>query len=174
MAAQADSFQFGGVDMLEAYGIRCLGHDFLLPKLRERKVVVPQRDGAYDLGARYYDERMLALACDSMRGLTRQELRELAYVLSRKSRLVLWDEPEKNYLGRIYDAAELEYVGRVGHSFQLTFVCDPFAYGRTVAEAMPTRMDYRGTAATPVRIQITNTGTAAIAGIRIRIRERSE
>ena len=97
-----DSFTFGGVDMYEAYGIRVVHYDLLLPKLRPRKVTIPQRSGEYDFGARYHDERVLLLECDSRNSLTRAQLRELAYALSKKNRIVLWDEPEKYYIGQLY------------------------------------------------------------------------
>ena len=46
------SFLFGAVDMYQAFGLQIaeegLPEDVLKPQLRERKVVVPMRNGAYD------------------------------------------------------------------------------------------------------------------------------
>lgn len=174
MIVQPDSFAFAGVDMLAQYGIRCVSHDPLLPKLRERTIALPGHDGAHDFGARRYDTRTIKLDCDSMRSLSREELREVAYLLTRKGRLVLWDEPDKYYVGQIYKETQLKYLGIAGHEFPLTFSCEPFAYGKVVSDTMPVQFAYAGTAETPTRIQITNTGTQPIIGLTIRIRERSD
>lgn len=171
---QPDSFLFAGVDMLDTYGIRCISHDPLFPKLRSRLLSIPGRDGTYDFGAQNHDDRTIKLACDSMRGLTRQELREVAALLTQKGRLVLWDEPDKYYIGRIYREEQLKYIGMAGHEFTLTFTCEPFAYGKTVSGPLERQIEYTGTAATPTRVQITNTGTTIISGLRMRIRERSD
>lgn len=175
MAVRPDSFEFSGIDMLTTYGIRCISSDVLQPKPRVRKVSVPGRDGTHDFGARNYDERQLRLSCDSMAALTRHQIRELSYLLARKGRIVLWDEPDKYYLGRLYDDAQLKYIGLIGHEFTLTFTCDPFAYGATVDRAMPEKFvgvdQYQGTASTSTRIALTNTGTAVIQGLHIVVRE---
>lgn len=174
----ADSFIFGTVDMFEQFGIRVITYDVLKPPLRQRKIIIPGRDGAYDFGEEVYDERVLRMECDTRIGLTRADLRELAYVLSKKKKIYLWDEPDFFYIGRIYDAAQLNNIGSIGHDFTLSFICDPFLYGATrvlsFSGRVLTRPDYTGTARTPTRIAITNTGTADAVGIQIRIRERSE
>lgn len=178
MTIQPDTFAYAGVDMLATYGIRCSGYSFdtLTPKLRPRKITVPGKSGTRDFGAKHYEDRALRIQCDAMeRRLDRHEIRELAYLLSKKGRIVLWDEPDKYYVGRLYDAAELKYIGMVGHEFSLTFICEPFAYGRTYSGPMPERFvgddAYLGTATTPTRIQVTNTGQNTIPGFRIIIRE---
>lgn len=171
-AVQKDSFTFDGVDMLAAYGIRMVAWDVLAPRLRRRLLEVPGRDGSYDFGARWYDDREVRLVCDSLRGLTRGEVRELAYLLSRKGELVLFDEPGMRYVGRLYDEAELERVGRAGYAFVLRFVCEPFALGETVQGRVGGRMGYAGTARTPVRLQVRNVGDGVVWGVRVRVRRR--
>lgn len=172
---QPDSFEFAGVDMLETYGIRCIAYDVLQPKARARKVTVPGKDGTHDFGVRTYDERPIRMNCDSMTALSRHAIRELSYLLARKGRIVLWDEPDKYYLGRLFDDAQLKYIGTVGHEFTLTFICDAFAYGATIDRAMPEKFvgsdQYRGTARTPTRIALTNTGGTVIRGLHFVIRE---
>lgn len=172
MQVQKDSFAFAGVDMLAAYGIRMVARDVLAPRLRKRLLEVPGRDGTYDFGARWYDDREVRLVCDSLRGLTRAEVRELAYLLSRKGELVLWDEPEIRYVGRLYDEAELTRVGRIGYTFELRFVCEPFALGETVQGAVGGRVQYEGTARTPVRLMVRNDGGEVMRGLRMRVRRR--
>ncbi len=171
---QADSFLFCGVDVLLAYGVRCVGHDALLPELRRRAVTVPARDGAYDFGANRYEGRKIRLDCDTTRGLTRQEIREMAALLAKKGRLVLWDEPDKHYVGRVYRQTELKYLGMAGHEFVLEFECEPFAYGQSVTAALEGPAGYAGTARTPTRVRVTNMGEAALDGLVMRIRKRRD
>lgn len=156
--------------MLAEYGIRCVAHDVLLPRLRPRLLTLPGRDGSYDFGAARYEDRLVRLACDSVAALDRAKLRELAGLLSRKGRLELGAEPDKAYVGRIYDEAQLTQVGRVGHAFELAFVCEPFAEGETVRAAIGGPVAYRGTAETGVRMWLRNVGTADVQGIRVLVR----
>lgn len=61
------SFSFGGVDMREKYGLIVeKAEDVLAPDLRERKVEIPSRDGAWDYGAENYDERRLVITCGAL------------------------------------------------------------------------------------------------------------
>lgn len=156
--------------MLSRFGIRAVTHDVLLPQLRPRLLAVPGRDGSYDFGARCYEDRRIRIACDSMRGLARGELRELAYLLSQKGKLVLWDEPDKHYAARLYDPTALSYLGRAGHAFELLFVCEPFAVGRRVKRGEAGLVHYAGTAQTPVRLTLRNVGTTTVKRLRIVIR----
>jgi len=173
MTVRDDSFNFAGVDMLAEYGIRVLSHDLLKPPLRPRKVIIQSRDGAYDFGAMHYDERRLRIRCEALdRHLARAEIRELALLLDQKGRIFLWDEPDKYYIGRVYDAPDLTYIGMAGHRFTLNFLCDPFAYGNTYDGQLPDRIEYPGTARTPTRLSLTNVGSDVIHGLQVRIRER--
>lgn len=178
MAYRRGTLIFNGVDLYETYGILVERvEDDLLPALRERKVVVPGRSGAYDFGAKFYDERLLTLPSGSTRQLTRGEVREVAYALSKKGRISLWDEPDKYYIGRIYDATDLERVLRTMRKYTLNFLCEPFAYGETVQVDFPGPVwsaSYEGTQETPTRLQITNTGSTTANGIQITITEKRE
>lgn len=176
------SFEFAGTDMFTAYGLRIRKkHDVLKPPLRERKIVIPSRSGAYDFGARYYDERTLLVECDTIRQLTADDKRELAFLLSQKGTIRFWDEDDKQYIGRIYDAAEVERVGGIGTYFPLTFICDPFAYktestydvrGYGNADHATFTVDYQGTAPTPGKIVFRNdNANATISGIQIAIKQ---
>ncbi len=171
------SFTFGGVDMRKEYGVWITAYDVLLPPLRSHKITVPGRSGAYDYGSNEYGERTLRLNCDTRTGKTRAQMRQIAYVLSRKNRIALWREPDKTYVGRLYDPSELEDLGQVVYKFALTFLCEPFAYGETkdvVLEGDTWTANYGGTARTPTRIQITNTGTTNATGIQISVAERRD
>lgn len=167
---QRDSFSFCGVDMLGAYGIRAVTYDVLLPRLRPRLLTVPGRDGSIDFGAERYEDRVVRLECDTRRRLGRDALRELAALLARKGPLELWDDPGRHYVGRLYDDVALEYLGCVGHAFELSFLCEPFAYGRRVDGPLAGPIGYRGTAAAPARIAVTNGGGTSVVGLRMLVR----
>lgn len=171
-----DSFTFGGIDMFQEYGIMVLHYDALLPQLRRRKVTIPKRHGSYDYGAKFYDDRIIRVECDTRRALSKDQIRELAYVLSKKSQLRFWNEPTRYYIGRIYDTAELDYIGSVGYEFNLTFECDPFAYGEIIQTEFSEqlRTNYRGTAPTPTFLTISNVGDDDVSSIQIRIREKGD
>ena len=168
------SFLFGTTDMFTTFGIQIsddgMPNDVLKPQLRERKVTVPLRNGAYDYGAKYYDERPYGINCVTVRAGTRDDTREMAYILSKKSTLRLWNEPDKYYVGRIYQAPDLECLRNVGNRFTLSFILEPFAYRNTITQAFTGQIyvpNYQGTADTPTYIVITNTGNTNAVNIQI-------
>ena len=175
------SFEFAGTDMFTSYGMRIRKkHDVLKPSLRERKIVIPSRSGAYDFGAKTYNERTILVECDTINTLTADDKREIAFLLSEKGSIRFWDDPERYYIGRIYDAAEVEKVGGVGTYFPLTFICDPFAYGvdpvvmargvGNVSEVVLS-LDYGGTAETPCILKIKNRNASrAVASVQIAVK----
>ena len=168
------TFTFNGVDFYEKYNIILeKTKDPIAPELRSRKVTVPEQSGAYDYGAKRYDERMVELQCISLRTLSRSEMRELAYDLSGKHELRTWHEPDKYYIGQLYDPGAIEYIGRMGNRFSLPFVCDPFSYGEQKTQTFlnSENITYDGTAETPVRITITNTGDSPVTGVVITTRK---
>lgn len=168
------SFLFGTTDMFERFGIKMTEYsipkDVLLPQLRARKQTIPQRHGAYDYGAKYYDERAIEIECITNRAISRDETREIAYILSKKTEIRFWTEPEKYYIGRVYEAPELEQLRNVGNRFPLIFICEPFAYRNTLTETFTNLRyipSYAGTAPTPTYIVIENTGTRNAVTIQI-------
>lgn len=168
------SFLFGAVDMYQRFGIMIaddgMPGDLLKPQLRERKVTIPLRSGAYDYGARYYNERPVQINCVTVRAGTRDDAREMAYVLSRKGQLRLWNEPDKYYVGRIYEAPSLECLRIKGNRFTLSFLMEPFAYRNAVTKPFTNRRlvpNYPGTAPTPTYIRIENTGSGNAVNIQI-------
>ena len=168
------SFLFGNVDMFQTFGIKLAENSFpqdvLIPNLRSRKVTIPLRHGSYDYGAQYYDERGIGITCVTKRVISREEVREIAYILSKKSEIRFWNEPEKYYIGRVYQPPTLEQVRNVGNRFELEFVCEPFAYRNTFTEFFVDQRyipNYQGTASTPTYIVIENIGSGNISNIRI-------
>ena len=166
------SFKFGTTDMFQRFGIMLTGEpeDVLLPALRPRKVKIPNRHGEYDFGAKYYEERGLKLPCTTVKTRDRISVREISYLLSKKSEIRVWNEPEKYYIGRIYDATVLNQIRNIGNEFDLVFVCEPFAYGSHITKSFSNNavtVEYQGTAETPAVITITNTGSAKARRIQI-------
>ena len=155
-----DSFSFGGHNSLTDWGIRVVKYDTLTPPKRSRKISIPERSGMYDFGAKCWEERTVRIDCTLERQVARSQLREIAGALSRKGRLTLWDEPDKYYIGELYDPAEIvDYCGEAMRDFTLSFVCEPFAYGRTVTQPIASGanpVQYRGTADTPCVIVLHN------------------
>lgn len=168
------SFLFGSVDMYQTFGISIadngLPADVLKPQLRERKVVVPMRNGAYDFGAHWYDERPLSLTCVTVKAGTRDDAREMAYILSKKSQIRFWNESDKYYVGRIYTAPGLDILRNAGNRFALSFILEPFAYGNvidTTFDGDRYTPSYKGTAPTPTYIVIENVGSGNANNIQI-------
>ena len=168
------SFLFGNTDMYLQFGIKLteksIPKDVLMPELRARKRMIALRDGSYDYGARYYEERAIEIECVTNQVITREDTREIAYILSKKSQIRFWTEPEKYYVGRVYEPPTLEQIRKVGNRFSLIFICEPFAYRNTFTEFFTNRRyapNYQGTAPTPTYIVIENTGSGNITNIRI-------
>lgn len=166
------SFTFGGVDIREKYGLYVGSwQDVLKPALRARKLTIAGRDGAWDFGAHAYDERQITVRLVGR--LTYAQKRELAFALSEKHQLRYWEEPDLYYIGRVYNAAAIARLPADAKQFTVTFICEPFAYGKTTTLDLSRDIQYAGTASTPTRIEIKNTGSTAITKVRLRIRERS-
>ena len=169
------SFLFGNTDMYQQFGIQItdtgLPSDVLLPGLRSRKQTIPLRHGSYDYGAKYYNERGIQIECVTTKILSREDTREIAYILSKKSEIRFWAEPEKYYVGRVYEAPTLEQLRNIGNRFALVFICEPFAYRQTLTRFFTNNKyipEYDGTASTPTYIVLTNTSaTAQVKNIRI-------
>ena len=102
-----DSFEFRGINFRERFNIRVVKIDFLLPAKRRRKQEIPRRHGQYDHGAENWEDRTIRLECDLLNALSRAEVREISALLSKKGRLILWDEPDKHYIGEVYSPPEL-------------------------------------------------------------------
>lgn len=173
-----DSFSFGRYNSLTDWGIRVVKYDVLTPAKRPRKVSIPRRSGMYDFGADCWEERTIRIDCVLEHKISRAELRAIAGALSRKSRLRLWDEPDKYYVGELYDPAEItDYFDEAMREFSISFVCEPFAYGQTVA--LPIRsgsnaVPYAGTADAPCLIVLRNVSSANAANVTITAVKRSE
>jgi len=112
----------------------------VLPALRENKVTVPGRDGAYDFGNNNYEETKVGIDVTLVDPLDEPSLmRALGAWLKNKGYLSFSDEPDRNYLGRIYSVIYPEHTYRIA-TFKLIFVCDPFTY--TDSETIDNPIEY--------------------------------
>lgn len=177
MIMQNNSMIFGNTDLRKTYGI--IVEEVIrpfLPQLRSRKVEIPERDGAYDYGAKHRDEISIDVRLGTVMLLSQSAVRELIYELSFKNKIAFWDEPDKYYIGRLYDPGTAERIVGSMRKFELTFICEPYAYGETLAEefAHTYSPSYGGSAPTPTRLQIQNVGDKEVSGIHITITRRKE
>ena len=167
----ANSFSFGSVNSVEAWGLKVIEHDFFMPAKRARKITIPDRSGAYDYGARYYDERILSLECVLERKISKSAFREIVYGLSKKKQIRLWDEPEKYYMGELYNPEEvIVYPQEFMREFTLEFTCEPFAYHPTITIPIKNGSNpitYGGTAESPAIIEIFNRNKYSVQNITI-------
>lgn len=171
-----DSFTYNGIDMYEQFKVKVLSSDVFMAELRQRKVVVPGRSGAYDYGAEHHEERPLRMQLEVTQQITDAQFDSLKYTLSRKGRIILWDKPDRYFVGQLYDPAEvIDYFRHALREFEITFLCEPYAYAleptilQSTAPIIPTA--YEGTRKAPTRITIRNTGTTALRGVTITARE---
>lgn len=165
-------FSVDGISLYEKFKVR-VEHktDVLLPPLRSRKVSIPHRNGKYDFGAKYREERTLRLDCSIPKVISRAELREFAFLLSKKANLRFWDEPDKCYIGQLYNPDELERLAQGQCRFSLEFTCEPFALGETKEIPIKTginKLDYKGTAETPTLLVLKNNSTTAAQLVQIK------
>lgn len=178
-------FNFNGRTS-EEFNILCSSSDFLLPEKRMRKQFVPFRDGNYDYGAEFYNDRTLRIRCvwisNTFNQMTRSDIREVAYWLSKKGRIELANEPDKWYMGELYDPTELiaHYTNAVDRGttdgeFELNFVCEPFAYkdiGDKTIQTGINPINYEGTAQTSCTIILKNNNNFAVNNVQIVVSRR--
>lgn len=170
---EASSFEFNGVNFYETFGIKIVKIDYILPPKRERKIHIPNRHGKYDFGAECWEERIIRLECDLLKKLSRAELREVSSLLSKKGKLILWDEPDKHYIGEIYSPSEIfEFPQANIRTFSLEFICEPFAYTENIVKKLNmgvNDIEYYGTEEAPCLIRITNDSNMNVKNINIRV-----
>jgi phage-related protein len=182
----AFSFTFRGRNSRDM-GLIATSYDFIMPEKRERKQAVPFRHGANDYGAKWYNDRILRLRCTwitaRLRKMTRSDIREIAYWLSQKGRIILDIEADKYYIGEVYNSNELiaHYNYAVEENggtdttdgeFELEFTCEPFAYRATVTHDLTdgvNKIEYTGTAETPCVIILRNNNNFALNNVQVAV-----
>jgi phage-related protein len=165
------------LNSFDEWGIRCVAHKFFTAPKRNNRFQIPFTNGATDLSnTRYFDDGELQITCHATRAFTAHELREIKYYLINKINISFWDELDKYYTCELYGSVESVLFPQndndqyIGGQFDLTFVCDPFAYGKTVSQILHdgiNPMQYNGTAVAPTTIIIRNPNTTTISEISI-------
>ena len=167
-----DSFTFRNINSLTQWGIKVIAYDVFSAGKRNRSRTIPFRHGEYDYGEKFYDTRTVKLDCVTEdRVLTKAEMREVIYWLSKRSQLILWDEPDKFYVGELMQSVDVNvFPKRTKQQFTLPMVCEPFAYGpQNIIEFSQgiNKVEYNGTASTPTHIIIRNPNPFPVTKIRI-------
>lgn len=171
-----DSFNIGSpnipsnINSVDAWGLKVIHHNMLNPERRARTNQIPFRDGSYDYGDEYYNDRPLEVYCHLTRYMTENELDEVRYQLNRRINIYFWDREDKYYSVKLYSLVPIINAQQhIMREFTLTFMCvPPFAIGKRVVTPLSlghNEIDYKGTARTPTLIIIQNTGTQTIRGL---------
>ncbi len=174
-----DSFTYNGVDMFQQFKVKVIAYDLLIPERRQRRVTVPGRSGSYDFDTnttQTHEDRILRMECMVHGELSDAQFDSLKYTLSRRGRIILWDKPDRYYIGNLYDPAEvIDSFQHAFREFEIEFLCDPYGYdleGTVLTSAQPVILPrYKGTRQAPTRIIIRNTGTTPLTGVTITTRE---
>lgn len=154
----------------DKWGIKIIDHDVFSPSKRNTSRQIPFRHGSHNMWReRYYNDRTLRLECQLTKQLSKASFREVVYVLSQRNALFLWNEPDKYYIGELYDSVDVDVFPReFGRNFTLPFVCEPFAYKSQVSSPLingETKIEYAGTAETPTTLILKNTTNQTINSI---------
>lgn len=168
-----DSFTFGSYNSVDDWGIYVVTYDVILPPKRIRKITIPRKSGQYKFRGDVWDERLVRISCTLQKKISRAQLREIAYYLSHESQLILWEEPDKYYIGELYDAHEIiDYYDEAMRDFEITFTCHPFAYSSPQNISIATgnnNINYLGTADAPCVIVLRNNNDYEINNIMIKL-----
>ncbi len=167
----SNTFMFGTKNSFEEWGVKCNAYDLFIPQKRMNLIGIPGRSGRYDYGAHFYEDRVLRLECFCVRPTSKQLLRQMAYDLSGKNNITLWDEPDKHYVGQLHSSVPglTPGDGRVA-GLTLEFLCEPFAYSEIQPQPISrgvNRVGYNGTAETPCLIIIRNNGADSVVNLQI-------
>jgi phage-related protein len=169
MNISKDSFTFGNINSFERFGIKVIAHDVFSAEKRPRNVQIPFRHGRFDFGEKFFDQKIVRLDCELTTPLTKHEMREVIFWMSRRSSLWLWDEPDKHYIGELIETVDVNvFPKEVSRQFELPLICEPFAFSSQ--ERIPLQrdinlIDYEGTAETPTLIVIRNPNDHAITNL---------
>lgn len=166
-------FSFGGITDL-SMGVLVTGVTRpIKPNKRNVQTVIPGQSGTFDFTADDYDPEQIVMDCMYTGEDPVNFARQLAVWLSGTNDLIMADEPDKTYSATVWVEISEEYVFTLRH-FTLTFTCQPHA--RSATQQLDAEVTVsgggltllvEGTAPTPCRIIIHNTGTTTIRNLSI-------
>jgi len=168
--AQQATGDTGGdvINSLNDFGIKVIGYDTFTSDKRDRRVKVPYRQGTYDFGEKFFDDRQIEIDCETTAGgvtNTKAQMREFAYYMKNKGKLYLWDEPDKYYIAELMKAPRIKVSQRyVSQQITMSLLCEPFAYKDIPnITGLNNVIDYNGTVYALPMLRLNGvTGTAAI------------
>ena len=166
-------FSFGGIDDLDMDVMVTGISRAIKPPKRNIQTIVPGKSGTYDFTENAYDNTQIVMDCMYVGADPPTFARRLAVWLSGTNDLIIADEPDKRYTATVWIDIPEDYVFSLRH-FTLTFTCQPFARSdaqqasRVITQSGDgILIDVEGTAPTPCRIIIKNTGSSTINNITI-------
>ena len=173
MVLPGSSFTFRNINSLETYGIKVIAHDAFNAPKRRRDRTIPFRDGVFDYGRKFYDPRIVRLDCvTETKVFTKSEMREIIDWLSEPGVLILWDEPEKFYVGELLEKTDIRiFPNRIKQQFEIPIKC-PLPFARKALTVKPLQsgtnyVEYEGTHETPTEIILRNPNNFPVTGIYI-------
>lgn len=176
------SIIFNGIDFGERFGIMVKSKVELFAPKRERKISISDRNGQYDLGSEFYEERTVDLECYCVNEYTMDEFRTkvLGHLLKKGTLLLSGDS--YYYVGEVFSPPQVtdDNLKRM-KPFNIRFVCEPFLYSDTktvnlVDGVTPFNVEgstiYQGTEESPTKLSIVNKSNATLGNLKIVIRRR--
>ena len=166
-------FSFGGITDL-SMGVQVTNITRVIkPAKRNVQTVIAGRSGTHDDTANAYANSQIVMDCMYVGNNPPLFARQMAPWLSGTNDLIMADEPDKTYTATVWSDIPEDYVFSLRH-FTLTFDCQPFARSATqqTSRVITTSgggilLDVEGTAPTPCRIIIENTGNTTITNLSI-------
>jgi phage-related protein len=176
MSMAFGSFSFGGINSVTKYGIYCTNYYPFIPPKRPRKIVIPGRHGTHDYGSTSYDEIGIRVDCSCFTELSRADLREVTGWLSKKGRMIFWDEDEKFYVGELFSGPSINWRNIYSmEPFSLSFTCEPFAYKEKPTKVIARGgnvIGYEGTEKAPFVLTVSNPNLFPVSNLEISILKR--
>lgn len=166
-------FSFGGITDLSMDVLVTGITRAIKPPKRVVQTVIAGRSGTYDTTPDAYDNTQIVMDCMYTGTNPATFSRQMASWLSGTNDLIIADEPDKIYTATVWVEIPEDYVFTLRH-FTLTFTCQPLARSETKqVEGVITvsggglSFEVEGTAPTPCRIIIRNTGSTTITNISV-------
>lgn len=162
-------FSFAGVSDL-SMGVKVTGitRSFRAAQ-RNLQTVIPGKSGTYSYTDGTFENTQITLDCMYTGTEPAAFMRRLAAWCKGTNDLVFADEPDKIYTASAWAGIPADYVQSLRH-YTITFDCAPFARSAAVQQAKGTitppsgavAVQVEGTAPTPCRIEIVNSGSTTI------------
>lgn len=167
------SFTFNGIPA-ESMGVHVLPYSrTFVPEQRAIRTIIQGRSGTYDFTDGSFGNGTITVPCQYWGSTAPSTIRQVAAWLNGTGQLIFDDEPDLYYQAQLWPGCELSRMF-YEDSFDLSFVVFPFAFSAAqtlefslTASGGAAVFSVDGTAQTPCRLIITNTGTQTINNLMI-------